>query len=421
MKRTVKQTISVCLSLVMVITSLVAGSAEAKGKATLKSKKMTLTVGQSKKITMKGKKAKAKYTFSSSAKAKATVSKKGVVKARKVGKATITVKEKYKKKTRKVGKVAVTIQPKQSEATPTPTATSGVTPTSTATQEPTGTPTAEPTATPTRQPTPTPFQEDPDMAVPGSMVMESHAGEIETFTYESTAISEGESIERRAIVVLPVGYKKTKKYPVVYALHGYNGAEISLAGDGTRAGDGAQYITWNAYAGDMAESVILVCPNVNANKSGVQEVGAYDNFINDLIPCLMPAIEKNYPVLTGRENTAIWGFSMGGRESLMIGLSRPDLFGYIGAFCPAPGVPDEMFKLPEEYANNTLIIIAKGANDASVGDVPIGYHNALTKANIPHIYYETLGFGNGGHSRDVFLHGYYNLLVRAFPGKEMKK
>ena len=29
---------------------------------------------------------------------------------------------------------------------------------------------------------------------------------------------------------------------------------------------------------------------------------------------------------------------MGGRESLFIGFERPDLFGYIGSVCPAPGL-----------------------------------------------------------------------------------
>lgn len=88
MKRTWKQTLSVCLSLAMVVTSLVAGSSEAAGKAKLSTKKLNLTVGQKKKIAIKGKKAKAKYTFSSSAKAKASVSKKGVITAKKTGKAT---------------------------------------------------------------------------------------------------------------------------------------------------------------------------------------------------------------------------------------------------------------------------------------------------------------------------------------------
>ena len=49
---------------------------------------------------------------------------------------------------------------------------------------------------------------------------------------------------------------------------------------------------------------------------------AYDNFINDLTTDLMPFIEGSFSVAKGRENTAITGFSMGGRESLFIGSGR---------------------------------------------------------------------------------------------------
>ena len=216
------------------------------------------------------------------------------------------------------------------------------------------------------------------------------------------------------MVALPVGYRETKKYPVVYALHGFNCWYKSMIDDGAPA------ISWNTASLDEARDVILVCPAVCANSSGQQTVEAYDTFINDMIQCLMPAIEKEYSVLTGRENTAIWGFSMGGRESLQIGLKRPDLFGYIGAMCPAPGVLDHFkdgLKLPDEYKDNTLILIAKGANDNLVGNNPFIYHQELEKNGTPHLYYETMGFGGGGHERRVFLHGYYNLLVRAFPVK----
>ncbi len=413
MKKSCKQTLSVCLSLAMAVCTLATGPLEAQGKARLKVRKMNLTVGQKKKIVIKGKKKKAKYTFSSSAKARASVSKKGIVKAKKAGKATITVKEKNKKKIRRVGRIAVTIKAK-AQNKPTP----SVTPDNTVSSTATATPTSSPTQRPTLKPTATPFPEDPDFAVPRNATIkyEGRGGEVEEFTYDSTAIAEGETVQRRAMVALPSGYKTTKKYPVVYALHGFNGWENSMITDG------APHVSWNASAEDTVKDVILVCPNVCANKSGQQEVGAYDNFINDLIQCLMPAIEKKYSVLTGRENTAIWGFSMGGRESLQIGFKRPDLFGYIGAFCAAPGVIEylskENFKLPDEYKDNTLILIAKGANDNLVGDNPLLYHKTLEETKTPHLYYETMGMGGGGHHKNVLLHGYYNLLVRAFPANK---
>ena len=52
----------------------------------------------------------------------------------------------------------------------------------------------------------------------------------------------------------------------------------------------------------------------------------------------MPYMEENYSIAAGRENTAICGLSMGGRESLYIGLNMLDTFGYIAALSPGYGV-----------------------------------------------------------------------------------
>lgn len=83
--------------------------AQAAKKATLTTKKITVNVGKTKKITVKGKVKKAKYTFKSNKKKIATVTQKGVVKGMKAGKAVITVKETKSSKTRTVGKVNVTV------------------------------------------------------------------------------------------------------------------------------------------------------------------------------------------------------------------------------------------------------------------------------------------------------------------------
>lgn len=83
---------------------------EAAKKATVKSKKVTLTVGQKKKIAIKNKKKKAVYTYKVKSGKIAKVSKKGVITAKKAGKTTVTVKEKLNKKTRTVGKIKVTVK-----------------------------------------------------------------------------------------------------------------------------------------------------------------------------------------------------------------------------------------------------------------------------------------------------------------------
>ena len=222
-----KQTISIGLCFALAVSTLSAFTpATAAAKAKLVKKKLTLTVGQKKKIAIKSKKKKAKYSFKASNK-KASVSKSGVITAKKAGKVKITVKEKLKKKTRKVGTITVTIKKKIAQNTtvpalntPTPvvTATPAASPSNEPTTEPTATATA--TATPTPKVTPTPFPEDPEFSnIPKGYTAKNQAnkGEVERFEYESTEyISDDEStkktpIDRYAMVVLPKDYSKAKK------------------------------------------------------------------------------------------------------------------------------------------------------------------------------------------------------------------
>lgn len=112
-----KQTISIGLCFALAVSTLSAFTpATAAAKAKLVKKKLTLTVGQKKKIAIKSKKKKAKYSFKASNK-KASVSKSGVITAKKAGKVKIAVKEKLKKKTRKVGTITVTIKKKIAQNT----------------------------------------------------------------------------------------------------------------------------------------------------------------------------------------------------------------------------------------------------------------------------------------------------------------
>ena len=246
-------------------------------------------------------------------------------------------------------------------------------------------------------------------------------GDISEISYHSGTTG----TDRKAKIILPPDYSADKQYPVVYLLHGIGGDQNEWIGGG------ADNVIFNMWADGEAKDMIVVVPNVRAraddkaNPSDIytpEHFAAFDNFINDLRDDLMPYIEANYPVLTGKENTAVAGLSMGGREALYIGFSMPETFGYIGAFCPAPGIltydnkisaesglfTEEEFKLPE--GSDNFILIVKGDRDYVVGEAPDSYHAALEKNGVAHEYYVT----KGGHDFGVWKHGLNNFLRNLF-------
>ena len=213
--------------------------------------------------------------------------------------------------------------------------------------------------------------------------------------------------ERKVNILLPSGYTEDKKYPVLYVLHGYWGNEDSMCSPTDETLTTVE-IVGNLIAEGEAEEMIVVFPYIFCSKeleycTGMDATNnaAYDNFINELYDDLMPFIEDTYSVAKGRENTAITGFSMGGRESLYIGFSNPEKFGYIGAICPAPGVteliPEEELVFESEEVTPYVLLITAGSNDTVVYNVPETYHYALKNNGVDHIWSYVEGGYHGGN------------------------
>lgn len=211
--------------------------------------------------------------------------------------------------------------------------------------------------------------------------------------------------EKSFNVLLPANYDANQKYPVLYVLHGYWGDEDALLDKGD-ASLKLRQIIGNAIAAGEAEEMIVVFPDIYASDTqdkcdGLNDKNnkAYDNFINELTKEIMPYMEQHYSIKTGRDNTAITGFSMGGRESLYIGFSRPDLFGYIGAMCPAPGLTTDLIKEDDLKFGSTspyLLMVSAGSNDQIVWSTPSGYHDNMNKNNVTHVWHYVTGGDHGG-------------------------
>ena len=114
------------------------------------------------------------------------------------------------------------------------------------------------------------------------------------------------------------------------------------------------------------------------------------------------------------------------RESLFIGLTRSDLFGYVGAACPAPGLtpgtdlsmhPGQLQEnqLKPAYQMPNLIMITGGGKDGTVGSQPSVYHNILSANGIEHLWHSV---SDGGHDSSSVQPHFYNYLRGIFQSKK---
>jgi enterochelin esterase-like enzyme len=166
--------------------------------------------------------------------------------------------------------------------------------------------------------------------VPGADFMEIKNvphGAVAEVTYYSNTLNKF----RRMHVYTPPGYENgSQKYPVFYLLHGAFDCDNSWPTVG-RAG----FIMDNLIASAKAVPMIMVMP---AGHTGPFTFGAppanpaRDEFSEDFLNDIKPYIEKHYRVLTGRENRALAGLSMGGMQSLNIAIPHLEDYSAFGVF-----------------------------------------------------------------------------------------
>lgn len=221
-------------------------------------------------------------------------------------------------------------------------------------------------------------------------------GIVTTVQYDSKTLG----TRREMMVYTPPGYSPGKKYPVIYLLHGLN------------SGNGqwpywvhADYVIDNLLADGKIEPMIMVFPNCNTNvtvtnpKPDEQEErkGGYKGygiaFENDLLHDIIPYIESHYPVYTDRKHRALAGLSMGGGQSLNIGLSHINTFAYVGGFSSAPntnefgGLSDTKL-LPDLAAAKKklkVLWLACGNKDGLLS-VSQRVHQHLKEQGVPHVW-----------------------------------
>ncbi len=185
---------------------------------------------------------------------------------------------------------------------------------------------------------------------------------------------EGDAVDRDVIVFLPPSYARDKhrRYPVVYALHGYSiGAEQwshEIHVPQTIEGAFAQ----------GAKEVIVVLPDSKTVHNGSMysssvTTGDFEKFIyHDVVAY----IDAHYRTIPNRESRGLVGHSMGGYGATRIGMKHSDVFGslYIMSPCclsprPAPNADLEKtlesVKTPEDSAKLPFLARATLATAAA--------------------------------------------------------
>lgn len=229
-------------------------------------------------------------------------------------------------------------------------------------------------------------------------------GTIDTISYESKTVG----ATRRSLIYTPPGFSKTKKYAVLYLLHGIGGDEKEWFNQGK-----PQVILDNLYAQGKLEPMIVVLPNGRAMKDDravgnimePEKVQAFATFEKDLLNDLIPYIESKYPVLTDKDHRAIAGLSMGGGQSLNFGLGNLDKFSWVGGFSSAPNTkkPEELVPDAEAAKQKLkLLWISCGDKDGLI-TFSKRTHEYLTSKDVPHIYY----IEPGVHDFKVWKNGLY--------------
>ena len=157
--------------------------------------------------------------------------------------------------------------------------------------------------------------------------------------------SESTQQNRRAMVYVPAEYTEAisaknngkaakkvaelKRYPVLYLQHGWGEDETAWSNQGH-----AGLILDNLIAEGKCEPCIIVMTYGMTNELKWGHMNEFDwtKFQTVLMDELVPYIDSHYRTIADRDHRAMTGLSMGGMETRMATLARPEMFGYWGLF-----------------------------------------------------------------------------------------
>ncbi|WP_143307893.1 alpha/beta hydrolase [Chitinophaga vietnamensis] len=232
----------------------------------------------------------------------------------------------------------------------------------------------------------------------------AYAADVDTISVPSAVMHRS----FRCVVITPAEYKSsTRRFPVVYLLHGYDG-------------NYSNWITKVPAIRELADryQCMIVCPDgVNSwyVDSPADSSRRFETYVGKELPAY---IDQHYSTIPSPQSRAITGLSMGGHGALYLAIRHPETFGAAGSI--SGGVDLRPFpkswNLPKIFgdpgpngANWTNYMVIKQIEQLKPGTLPLiidcgvkdffidvnrNLHQRLLQLGIPHDYTERPGEHN---------------------------
>lgn len=273
-------------------------------------------------------------------------------------------------------------------------------------------------------------QETREFSIVGTIPPEYYAfvpraGRIQPISYKTKDyFGDMGEITKYANVYLPAGYDESKKYSVLYLMHGIGGSETEwgLTGDHSII----KKIMDNLITKGEIEGFIIVTPNGRSSRDfakGNADYNSFYKFGQELRNDLIPYMDSHYSTYADREHRAMAGLSMGGMQTINIGLCEClDLISYFGAFSAAPTsysssriasiVSSQQF---DSYKINYFYNIC-GLEDGVAYSAAFGAAKLLPRMSPKFVEDENFAWQevHGGHDFNIWYLGFYNFAQIAF-------
>lgn len=240
-------------------------------------------------------------------------------------------------------------------------------------------------------------------------------GEIRIKRYYSTVFNKW----KQFYIYTPPAYDENvnEKYPVLYILHGGGEDERGWATQGK-----TDLILDNLIAEKKAKPMIVIMPdgNTNTDFAGFGE-RTLKIFEAELKNCIIPFVEKNYRAETDAKNHALTGLSMGGLQTLYVGVNNSNLFSYLGVFSSGWIQPmqKELAETQFEFMRKNVDLLNQNLKLFWIsmgGKEDIAYNNCqvmlskFDEMKIKYVYSEY----PGGHTWPVWRHDLFKIAQLLF-------